>query len=441
MATDCIVCNVVSTEELKCSKCEFLLHFKCALGFDPPEEFKNSAERERYTCPPCLVGTSYGLLHLAIDAHSKNPKQLHVPNPKDKAKWARSQRAERRNSQRDTSNNTAVAGAGTDASNGAPVPSVGSAHEASGLNPEDVKRSEKLSIILNTLQNLPKHVNTLLLGDSNTHNVKGKDVDPKGNKVSVRSSGGLCIYAAVHALKNYSESPYGTIQKLIWSIGANDAIHGEKQHCLEDFPQYIESLFTESKRVFPNATVHFILPFIGIRAVKPEFRSDLQRLLKEHVPEVKVHNPPSMTGMMLKDGTHINRDGKRVYINFVMKKFTKSKPGAAESREHTVPTQAPTAPTHTYSGSGQSRNGWEGFRIPHPLVQPSVPPSHVQYMGAPVSFRADLQFPQYPGPQFPQYPGPQYPGLSEALSHTMQAWWRSQQPRQLNGGHLQSWPS
>ena len=90
-----------------------------------------------------------------------------------------------------------------------PSPSPTSEHmessdrdEVSPLNEADIKRSKRLSLILNTFKNLPDHVNTVILGDSNTHSVRGKDVDRKGNKVCVRSFGGLCIYHRSRLLRS-----------------------------------------------------------------------------------------------------------------------------------------------------------------------------------------------------------------------------------------------
>lgn len=449
-ATLCTVCSEDCDEQLQCSACKYSMHFTCVLGFDPPEEFK-TFDKLAYICPPCLVGTSYELLHLAIDAHSRNSisgsAKLQVPTE-------RSQRALRRASVKDNTGVEVVAPPPTTDNTSdevvAPPPAIDNTGDEGShprdsdspgpgvapLHPADIARSKRLSFILNTLKSLPDHVTTLILGDSNTHKVRGKDVDSKGNKVCVRSFGGLCIYAAVHALKGY-EHQYAKVRKVAWSLGANDAVHGEEQHCLVDYPQHIKALYTETKRVFPNSTVHFILPFLGIKAVTPDFRSHLQDLLKEHAPEMKTHNPPNMSGMMLRDGLHINQAGKEAYINFLMKKFTKNKPQPKQSSAaHSVPAQFQQSQPNTSTGSGHLGNGFESFRLQNSRITPTAVPSHIQYCnGAPASYHAGPQQPQYP-----QYPVLQQPGLAEALSHTMQRWWSSQQPRYVNSGPIQSWP-
>ena len=436
----CLVCNLDADGQLQCSVCKYHLHYVCVLGLDPPEDFKASGEKHKYVCPPCLVGTSYDLLHLAIDAHSRNAAagsiKINVPS-------ARGRRAERRASARDNVNGGMVV-----ADPPLPTPdrvSVQGSDELGGdsadlspLHEADIARSNRLSFILNTFKNLPDHVTTLILGDSNTHKIRGNDLDPKGNKVCVRSFGGLCIYATVHALKNY-EHEYSNIRKVAWSLGANDALHGEDQHCLDDYPHHVQALYTETKRVFPNSTVHFILPFSGIKAVTPAFRSSLQALLKEHAPEIKMHNPPNMSGKMMRDGVHINQAGKEAYVNFLMKKFTKNKPQPKQASVSDHPQGQPQPNTSTGSGHQQGHqvgHGNEGFRLHHPQLSPTFAPSHVQYYnGAPASYQAGPQHLQYQ-----QYPVLQQPGLAEALSQTMQRWWSSQQPRYVNSGPIQSWP-
>ena len=64
----CIVCEKLCTDELCCWRCGSSVHYKCGIGFDLPEEFQ-SESRSEYICAPCLVGTSYALLHRALDAH------------------------------------------------------------------------------------------------------------------------------------------------------------------------------------------------------------------------------------------------------------------------------------------------------------------------------------------------------------------------------------
>ena len=197
----------------------------------------------------------------------------------------------------------------------------------------DIARSGRLSFMLKVLKNLPSHVTTVLLGGSNEHHIKAKEVDPKHNAVAVRSSGGLCVVAAVLALQKYRNLPYQKIKNLVWSLGTNDALHGAEEHCPDDYPKYVELLYTESKRIFPNAIINFLLPFTAIKDVKADFRKDLIALLKEKCPQVKIHHPPSMRNMMARDGVHISEAGRSTYTDFLMSRFTTCKPGQIHSGE------------------------------------------------------------------------------------------------------------
>ena len=280
---------------------------------------------------------------------------------------------------------------------------------------EDIKRAKRLSIVLETLHILPDHVNTLVLGDSNTHKVLGKDVDPKANKVCVRSFSGLCIFAAALALMEYDKTPYEKIKKLVWSVGVNDALHGDTQHCLEDNGKQITLLFQHSKRIFPNAQVHFILPFTGGKAVTPSYRKELEQRIKENTPDMKMHFPPNMSKMMLPDGVHINSEGKQAYINFLRQRFSKRKP----SNTAAIPDGVASVPPLVAQPGAQSAQFpggriWESFRIP---------PHDDGYRSS-----------QPPVTDFSELAR----GISDALCRTLQTW-SSQQLRQQNE-QLYSWP-
>lgn len=206
------------------------------------------------------------------------------------------------------------------------------------LHPADTTRAKRLSYILNTLKNLPDHVNTLVFGDSNTHKVRGQDVDPRENRVCVRSFSGLCIPAAAHALEQYKNPPYGKIRRVNWCLGVNDILHHD-QHCPDDVDAHIKSLYSETKRIFPHATVGFILPFVGINAMTPEHRKGLEGKLKALTPAMKLHYPPNMTNMLLRDGVHLNNAGKQAYINFLSNRFAGNKPNPRDAPQNTRDTR------------------------------------------------------------------------------------------------------
>ena len=287
------------------------------------------------------------------------------------------------------------------------------------IHPADVTRSKRLSLILNTLKNLPGHKTTLILGDSNTHGVHGDKVDPENGTVAVRSFGGLCIVAAVHALQKYQFS-HKNIKKLVWSLGTNDALH-RNQHCPDDSVKYIKALYTESARVFPKATVAFILPFAGIKGVSDEFRKDLDDVIKENCPKMKRHYPPSMRNKFDKGGVHINFAGKRAYVEFLMKHFTKCKP-----QQQYRTTAGPTTHEHSVGGSAQDVRGRENvrdnFRVNlHPTFsEQQVPPQLPTTLGAGQrSYAAAAAAPLPPAAAPPVHPSFIVRDIAEALTHIM----------------------
>ena len=297
------------------------------------------------------------------------------------------------------------------------------------LHPADITRSKRLSLILNTLKNLPDHVNTVIFGDSNTHKVRGRDVDSKGNTVCVRSFSGLCVYAAAHALEKYDKPAFGKIRKVIWSLGVNDALHGNEQHCAEDAEHHTKALYQQSKRIFPNAQVGFILPFVGIKAVTADFRKELVRQLKA-IPEMKLHYPPNMVNMMLRDGVHINSEGKRVYTNFLTKRFTKNKPSASAAPSGVTPTpqdtqRGPATQLNTSVSGFQNQNSWGSFRLPPPAVPP-YPPNEE----SPAGCRPNQQS----LPDFSELAR----GITDVVHRTMQCW--SLQQLRLQNGRSPQWP-
>lgn len=327
----------------------------------------------------------------------------------------------------------APSGASVSASSSPGVPMITESSNSSEglatLHPADIVRSQRLSLILNTLKNLPDHVNTVIFGDSNTHKIRGRDVDSKGNKVAVRSFSGLCVFAAAHALEMYDKPAFGKIRKVIWSLGANDALHGNVQHCAEDAEHHTKALYQQSKRIFPNAQIGFILPFVGIKAVTADFRKELERQLKA-TPEMKLHYPPNMVKMMLRDGVHINSEGKRAYANFLTKRFTNNKPSTSAAPSGVTPTpqdtqRGPATQLNTSVSGFQNQNSWGSFRLPPPAVPP-YPPNEE----SPAGCRPNQQS----LPDFSELAR----GITDVVHRTMQCW--SLQQLRLQNGRSPQWP-
>ena len=323
---ECSICHEEAVNELQCSSCKYYVHFKCVLGFAPPAGLESSTEKGKHICPPCLVGASNNLLHIAIDAHTSTPPS------------ARELRAERRASFRGAESVNTVSVTVQNQAGSASPPAVkvngdtpntvdtgapseaGSTHpehELSPLSPPDLARSGRPKYILKTLRNLPSHTDTLILGDSNSHHIDGKEIDPVNNSVAIRSSGGLCIVALVHALKEHT-SPLNRLKKVYLAIGVNDFLHSD-DHCLDDWPHHIKSLQTECLRVFPRAKLFFILPFRGLPSVPQSFLKELEHQLKTQAPKFKRLSSPFMRNKVDRGGVHINDKGKQHYLQFLQK--------------------------------------------------------------------------------------------------------------------------
>lgn len=191
-------------------------------------------------------------------------------------------------------------------------------YKLSNLHRSDKMRSDRLYLLLNAIHPISTCVSTMIIGDSNSHEVRGAHIHP--SNVKVLSAGGLCIPAAVDALKKYRRT-HTNICQLVWSIGLNDALHGQHQHHSKDYPDYVELLYSESMRIFPNAKMHFILPFTGIAAVTPEFIYDMTYLLQSRTPSVKILTPPCMTRRISRDQVHLNDMGVKEYVQFLSYKF------------------------------------------------------------------------------------------------------------------------
>lgn len=266
-------------------------------------------------------------------------------------------------------------------------------------------------MILNALKNLPDHKSTLILGDSNTHGIKGDQVDPVNGSVAVRSFSGLCIVAAAHALRKYKYS-YRNVKRLVWSLGTNDGLHSN-EHCHEDFETHIKALYRESSRIFPQARISFILPFTGITGVSVQFTKELVSALKIHCPKMWRCRAPSMVDRMTRGGVHINAEGKRVYTNYLMKNFTKCTPQSNPQPRPPSQNRGTNAARSAYSGRANVRARGPPRASGPPRVSQVTPPP--QSSSIPVNPAAVHQSP----PAQPGHPSSMVHELVEALSHLM----------------------
>ena len=219
---------------------------------------------------------------------------------------------------------------------------------------------KKLVYILKALRNLPGHRSSLAIGDSNSHRMNQQEIDPVNRSVAVRSVGGLCVVSAADALKQ-CRFVYTKVKKLTWSIGVNDYLH-RNQHCMDDWDDHLKSLFKESERVFPKASISFILPFQGLPKVDARFITILGSKIKAVYPQIKRLYAPSMRDKVSSDGVHLNPEGQSVYFNFLRKNICI--PGPRPRPPHTNPAM-PSTPSEPRAGTmgGAQAPRSESFRV------------------------------------------------------------------------------
>ena len=157
------------------------------------------------------------------------------------------------------------------------------------------KRTKRLGWVLSSLRKLPTKVCSLIIGDSNMRGVDTKDIEPNGN-VCVKASGGLCLVSLVHGL-SYCNSVFPSIKQVFYSVGTNDELH-HAQHDTAKREGYLKALQVETRRVFPRAKLHFILPPNGLDKVSVESIEDLRKAVISAKVANRVHRPPNMRGKL-----------------------------------------------------------------------------------------------------------------------------------------------
>ena len=396
MPDTCGVCSgeTVKDEELLCKKCHRSYHVECGTGLSDIIVALRTVEKLQdlnFKCPICNIGERNSLIHTVLTTNQlhnegKRVQPLTVPDT---------------NNTETTVNNDNVAAevvtaaitpaAGPNANvaavtPGAPVHTVqpsqnitveGARHtlppslvreDLTPLHEHDESRAKKFSYLLNSFYRLPGHPNVFIGGDSHLTKLDGKEVDPDDDQVRVRSAGGLCIPALVHALAGHKRV-YKKFKSVSWSVGTNDALHGDEQHCPDDRNKYLRLLYSESRRIFPGAKIYVILPFSGLRGVSQSFIDTLERDLKSACPDMVLLKPPSMHNKIGKSGLHANRSGRLAFIKFLRATLVKRKQRVFSSDSGRL--RSNTALSQVTQGAST------GFRVPNQLTappHPGVPP-------------------------------------------------------------------
>ena len=198
-------------------------------------------------------------------------------------------------------------------------------YEFQPLSVADESRAKKL---LGFLQKSDmRRAKTLFIMDSNGNNIKDKELDPDGDCKAI-TSGGLCLVAAAQGLKQYGRT-HRNIRKLIYVIGTNDQLHTE-QHVPNERINYIKTLYSESRRVFPNAQVNLVLPFGGTK-IDPSRIELLAKDITSASVGIKQYKGPNMHNKLSCDKLHMNAEGKSLFKEFLRSRFIpkKAKPFSA----------------------------------------------------------------------------------------------------------------
>ena len=272
-----------------------------------------------------------------------------------------------------------------------------SVHVLAPLHPRETGPSNKLGYILNALQNVPNHRSTVMIGDSNFHCVNVGEIDPTNRSVAIRSVSGLCVVSASDALKKFTYS-YPKFKKVVLSVGANDFMHRD-QHCPDDWSTHLSNLITDTHRIFPQAVIHFVLPFRGLDTVPPSFIEKFEYILKTEHPQIKKHYAPSMAGKTRRDGIHLNAQGAEVLRTFLSNTFTKHRRSHDQQEGGDCIRYMPSS---TYNSYRDAVNGnYAAGQAGPPLVENPTRTIHT----SPIDVHSSLPYfnPQCPPPPDPQY--------------------------------------
>ena len=422
---NCSFCSgeIQGEEKLSCGTCHKTLHFKCGTGLSDVGQraittyLKNCA----FKCPLCSIGEKNTLIHKVItinqlynegkhaidfdpgsavtDADTSTtiadaPIVIQVPAVVTPVENAVNDTV---NSQGTVDPANIVTGEATTdpvilhehvtpvpvtSDEPSPLPPSLANESLTPLHEYDVSRSKKLAYVMRTLLRLPGHPNTIGLGDSHFTHMDGKDIDPDDDQVRIRSVGGLCIPAAVYALAHH-KFVHRKIKNVIWNLGTNDALH-RHQHCDDDRVKYLKLLYSESVRVFPKATINFVLPFIGLTGVSTPFIDELEKSIKSACPNMIVFRPPNMRNKVAKSGIHLSRSGRSAFVGFLRSKFVLkkqrvfSRDSGKRSRVSSTSqvTQRPYAEAHIPSVTGPTLQAAMGTGAPF-----QVPPLKLNDLG------------------------------------------------------------
>ena len=414
----CLVCNLAVVDELTCTRCPRQCHISCTIGC----RVNNKGTRQmikngEFLCQVCVISRRDELTISAMqqNQHLHKQSQIDFPLPEsytttvntdvEEESEPMEEQVEVNGSAADgvppaVADGSTIVGGPPAAANSSAVDAVphrvggagrledlGSRHGETPLMPEDVAtihsdcgmKAKKLLSVLNNMLTIPKHASTLLIGDSLAHYINKREVDQESDTLRVRSIGGLCVIATVKALGELDRS-YGNFKRIIYSLGTNDLLHRAK-HCFEERPKYYKALEDLSARVFPNATIHIVVPYVGMKNIPKSEIMEQIKLVKESCHKIKVHVPPALIRMTDGGGVHPDKEGKVILTIFYKKRFFPHRPRSFNKNsgkrrpDINYAQAADPEPRNSIAYSAETRDRFHvpPQQPPHIVQQPSYP--------------------------------------------------------------------
>ena len=420
--SNCFLC----TEELKagnewqlqCSSCRRKLHYACGMGYDDPvKAFRTSGTKTQYKCPICIVAQRYSYIHLVLKMHELQASRLeeeehghddddddaasnhslttnhsltgvssisdvshvshvsHVSQPVLDSGGISSATI-----QADSQLHTQIPDLALPSEQSRSRTSTRSSAEASFrevASDHERRRIKRCKGMLYGLKHISSSVDTLLVLDSNGRSIKSEDIDGEGDKVCLRQIGGLCVSATTKALKE-TKVKYPKIKHVGYGLGTNDHLHAQEHPGLKI--DYIKELNLVTRKVFPNAKIHFILPFSAIEGLGAEYVHNLSRSITVAGVGWKIHQTPSMKSKLrLPSKIHLTPSGRVNFTLWLRKLFAPRRP-TPSAHNHTAHAPSDLTPsahaprahsqnTHAYGGRPSVHSG---RGIQHPPTYSSV---------------------------------------------------------------------
>ena len=371
----CLLCDSEVTEELQCKWCKHVCHFRCAFGRKVSikrnqEYFHNGA----FSCAICLVGRSNEFIIKALSTNQTYNQSTHATDfefhvdtdtvdeeDKEETIVAEDVQPTLTHPTHTPASDQTNHDAEQQSQGTPPLPSgnplrlrdnASGALEAEAeyttqVSQSELRRIKRAKGMLYGLKHISSSIETLLILDSNGRDVTGESIDGAGDKVCVRTIGGLCVAATTAALKQ-CKIRYPNIKTLAIGLGTNDHLH-KRQHP-GDMETYLQDLDSAAKVVFPKARITFLLPFSGIKGLGEDYVNDLSRAITNSGVRWRKCRSPSMKGnLQAPQGIHLTVPGRKIFMDWLKKLLAPRSLPPGPDVANSPPNQGDTRPRHTSS--------------------------------------------------------------------------------------------